>query len=462
MSDTHQKALEINLAQPLYGVLAEIGAGQEVARWFFRVGGAAGTIAKTISAYDMDFSDAIYGPATRYVSRERLEQMLVHEYGLLHERLADKRGGQTCFFAFADTVAARSFSRVEDTHGWMGIMFQTRPLGEPSRIVLHVRMLDRESVAQQEALGVLGVNFVHAALLSPTNPRALMDRLLDNLSSERVEVDVIDFSGPAFAGVDNRVMCLHLVQAGLSHAAMIDADGKVVQPAAVLYKKPILVVRGAFRPPTKTMLDLQERALAQFVQEPGVEGEDVVVLMEMTLKNLMRQGEIDPKEFLARADMLGSLGKTVLISNYGLYYRLAEYLFGFTQKPIGLGIGAPTLKELFDEKYYTDLPGGILASFGRLFENDLKVYVYPYREAKTGAIIDADNFLVAPHLRHLYAYLRENRFIEPIRGHNPDYLAYDADRVLSAIRQGDPAWEEMVPAPVAAIIRKGRFFTEEA
>jgi hypothetical protein len=460
MSDTHQKALDINLDPTKYGVFAEIGAGQEVARWFFRVGGASGTIAKTISAYDMTFSDVIYGPAKRYVSRERLEQMLGTEYRLLDERLSAKRGADTGFFAFADTVVARSFSRMDDTHGWMGIKFQAAPRAEPSQIVIHVRMLDRESVAQQEALGVLGVNFVHAALMLPGDPRALMGSLLDNLSAERVEVDMIEFTGPAYAGVDNRLMSLGLLQAGLTHAALIAADGRVVQPSAALYKKPILVVRGSFRPPTKTMLDLQERALAQFVQEPNVEGEEVVVLMEMTLRNLMHGGEIRHEEFLARADMLGALGKTVLISNYDLYYRLAEYLFGFTKKPIGLGMGVPTLKELFNEKYYADLPGGILASFGRLFENDLKVYVYPQRDAKTGAMIDADNLLVSPHLRHLYAYLRENRFIEPIRGFNPDYLGYDSQDVLADIRAGGWEWEEMVPQAVAEVIKQRKLWTD--
>ena len=319
MLDTHQKALQVNLDPGKYGVFAEIGAGQEVARWFFRVGGASGTVAKAISAYDMTFSDAIYGPSERYVSRQRLETMLAHEYSLLEERLAAKRGEGTRFFAFADTVAARSYSRVDDTHGWLGMRFQGVPREEPSQIIVHVRLLDRESVAQQEALGILGVNLVHGALNYPGDEGNLMVSLLDGLSTDRVEIDLIRFSGPAFPGVDNRLMALQLVQRGLTNAALIASNGEVVQPADVLYKKPILVLRGNFRPVTRTMVDMLDCALGQFVQEPSVEGDEVVVLMEMTLNNLLHGGAIDHGDFLARADILGALGKAVLISNYGLY-----------------------------------------------------------------------------------------------------------------------------------------------
>jgi hypothetical protein len=452
-ADTHQKALEINLDSEVYGVFAEIGAGQEVARWFFRVGGASGTIAKTISAYDMAFSDAIYGPCERYVSLQRLEMMLDHEYSLLVDRLATKRGGTTRFFAFADTVAARSFSRTDDTHGWMGIQYQAAPGAEPSRVIIHVRLLDREAVGQQEALGTLGVNLLHAGLGAAPGTDDLMDSLLDNLSTERVEVDMIRFSGPRFCGIDNRVMSLRLVQKGLTDAAMIAASCDVVQPADVLYRKPILVVRGSFRPLTRTMMDMVDCALAQFVQEPAVQGEDVVVLMEMTLKNLVHGGAIDPADFLARADILGEMGQTVLISNYGLYYRLAAYLFGFTKKTIGLAMGVPTLREIFDEKYYESLPGGILESFGRLFENDLRVYAYPQRDRKTNALINAGNLVVPPHLRHLYSYLYDNRFIESIRGYREELLPYYSNQVLARIEAGSGGWEEMVPEPVARIVK---------
>ena len=458
ITSTHQKALRINLDAAAYGTFAEIGAGQEVARWFFRVGGAAGTIAKTISAYDMTVSDAIYGPSDRYVSRHRLHTMLDHEYGLLEERLKEKRGAMTRFFVYADTVTARSFKHVDESHGWMGIRFQTEPLKESSQVLIHVRMLDKENLQQQEALGIMGVNVISGALYMHEDPSAFLKSLMDNLTTERVEVDMIKFSGPAFEHVDNRIMSLELVQHGLANAAMFTADGEVVQAAEILYKKPILVERGSFRPVTKLTIDMLECAQAQFIQEPPVQGEQIVVLMEMTLKNLTDSGVIDHKDFLDRVDLLGSLGKTVLISNYGEFYRLAAYLFRYTKKMIGLAMGVPTLKELFEEKYYTDLEGGILESFGRLFKNALKLYVYPYQDPVTGSVITAGNLRVAPNLRHLYAYLMENLCIQGLRDVNEACLPILSRDVLARVRKGDTSWEQMVPAQVAGLIKERKLF----
>ena len=461
--DTHQKALQVNLDPSKYGTFVEIGAGQEVARWFFRVGGAAGTIAKTMSAYDMTVSDAIYGPCERYVSRQRLTAMLEREYGLLIERLGQKRGANTRFFVFADTVAAKSYSRKDvEAHGWLGVRFQTEPLGEPSEIIIHARLLDPENVQEQEALGIIGVNLVHAALYLHGEPPALLDALLDNLTTERVEVDMVKLTGPAFKGVDNRVIALQLVQRGLTKAAMFLANGEVVQPADVLYKKSILVERGSFRPVTNTTLDMLQCATNLFVQEPKVQGEEVTVLMEMTLKNLIEGDRIDPKDFLDRVDILGALGKNVLISNYGEYHRLAAYLFRHTKKMIGIVMGVPTLREIFEEKYYADLEGGILESFGRLFKNDLKLYVYPLRDAKSGALISAGNLRVAPHLRHLYAYLLENRLIESLRDFDERCLPIFSRDVLARIRAADPAWEAMVPPAVAQMVKERKLFNHGA
>lgn len=451
---THQKALQINLDQTKYGTFAEIGAGQEVARWFFRVGGASGTIAKSISAYDMIISDAIYGHAERYVSRQRLTTMLDHEFSLLTERLAEKRGDTTKFFVFADTVAAQGYTRREDWHGWMGVRFQDDPRGEPSQIIMHVRMWDKENVQQQEALGILGVNLVYGALYHSDDVNVFLKSLLDDLTVDRVEVDMIKLSGPAFATVDNRLMTLRLVQDGLTNAAMFTANGEVVQAAEMLYKKPILVERGSFRPVTHVTLDMLNNAQAQFVQEPGVQGEDIVVLMEMTLKNLTDAGEINPQDFLDRVDILGTLGKGVLISNYGAYFRLASYLFRHTKKNIGLVMGVPSLREIFEEKYYADLEGGILESFGRLFKNELKLYVYPLRDPATGSIITARNLRVAPHLQHLYDYLIENNYIQPIRDYRPEYLPIFSPDVLAKLKTGDATWEKMVPTQVAQIIKE--------
>jgi hypothetical protein len=455
---THQKALQVNLDPSKYGTFAEIGAGQEVARWFFRVGGAAGTIAKTISAYDMTVSDAIYGHSERYVSRQRLETMLEHEFGLLLARLGEKRGATTRFFVFADTVVARSFSRRDDAHGWLGIRFQTEPGAEPSQIIVHIRLWDKENLQEQEALGIVGVNLVFGALYLQDDPATLIDSLVDNAGSDRIEVDMIQFSGPAFAQVDNRLMALKLVQGGLTNAALFTSDGEVIQPADAFYKKCILVERGSFRPVTKVTLDMLRCAQATFVQEPNVQGEEVLTLMEMTLKNLTEGDKIDHRDFLERVDILASMGKTVLISNLGEYHRLAAYFFRYTKKMIGLAMGVPTLKEIFDEKYYADLAGGILESFGRMFKNDLKLYVYPLLDAKTGSLINAANLRVAPNLRHLHAYLIENRFIEALRDYDEKALSIFSRDVLQKIRSGDPSWDEMVPAEVAQRIRERKLF----
>lgn len=454
--DAHEKALRVNLDKTVYGTFAEIGAGQEVARWFFRVGGAAGTIAKAMSAYDMTFSDAIYGTCDRYVSQQRLQTMLEREYGLLEERLNGQRGSTTRFFVFADTVVASSYTRKHDPHGWLGVRFQDRPGNAPSEIIIHVRLLDPENVQQQEALGVLGVNLVHGGLNWFEQPEWVIMGLLDNLSHDRVEVDLIRFSGPAFERVDNRLMSLKLVQHGLSMAAMFTATGDVVQPSEVLYKRPILVERGSFRPATRVTLDMDRTSLASFVQLPGVEPDKVIRLMEMTLKNLSTGDTIDHQDFLDRADILGALGKTVLISNYAEYHRLAHYLFQFTQRPIGIVMGVPTLRAVFDEQYYGDLQGGILEAFGRLFRNELRLLVYPELESNTGSITSATNLRVAPHLRHLHAFLVENRMIEGLREYDPECLSIKSRDVLRLIQAGDPAWEPMVPAAVATMIKERR------
>lgn len=451
--DTHQKALQINLDPHKYGVFAEIGAGQEVARWFFRVGGASGTIAKSMSAYDMTVSDAIYGQTARYVSKQRLLAMLEREYELLVERLAAKRGDSTKFFVFADTVAAKSFSRNDETHGWMGIRFQPEPGAPPSDVIMHVRMWDRENFQQAEALGILGVNLTHAALYHSDNVNTIIEALLDRLSIERIEVDFLDFEGPAFRNVDNRLISLQLVERGLTNAAMFTPDGEIVQPAEFLYKRPILVERGSFRPPTKMTEDMIRYAQAQFVQEPNVAGRDVLVALEMTLKNLNVEGKIDHRDFLDRADLLATFGHPVLITNYGEFFRLAAYLFRYTKLPIGIVMGVPTLKEFFEEKYYASLEGGILESFGRMFKNDLRLYVHPLKDPQSGAIITAGNLRVAPHLQHLYDYLIENHFIQPMRDVDTSHMGIFSREVLRQIQAGEAGWEDSVPAQVAEMIK---------
>src|SRR5437762_5745107 len=348
-----EKALQINLDPAKYGTFAEIGAGQEVARRFFRIGGAAGTIAKTMSAYDMTFSDAIYGPADRYVSRVRLQTMLDHEFNLLIERLDTKFGAEKTFFVFADTVAARSFKQRSESHGWLGMRFQSEPRAQPSQIIIHVRLLDQTNVEQQEALGVIGVNLLYGAFYH-RQPEKLISSLHENLDSGRIEVAMIKFSGPVFHSVDNRLMSLQLVSQGLTNAVMFKADGETVQPAEVFYKKAILVERGNFRPVTHATNDMLDGACRVSMKHCDCSEDAVVVLMEMTLENLLADGQVDHADFLARADMLRALGPTVLISKFGEYYRLAGYLFRCTNRAIGLVMGVPSLMEIFNERYYTN------------------------------------------------------------------------------------------------------------
>jgi len=454
---TDEKALHINLDPAKYGTFAEIGAGQEVARRFFRVGGAAGTIAKTMSAYDMTFSDAIYGPAQRYVSRVRLQTMLDHEYNLLIERLDRKFGGEKTFFVFGDTVSARSFKERNESHGWLGLRFQSQPRGQPSQIIIHVRLLDEANVDQQEALGVIGVNLLHGAFYS-RQPEKLISFLQENLPTGRIEVDMINFSGPVFQNVDNRLMSLQLVSQSLTDAVMFTADGETVQPAEVFHKKAILVERGSFRPVTYATNDMLDGARRIFLTQCDRSEDEVVVLMEMTLENLLADGQVDHADFLARVDILRALGRTVLISKFGAYYRLAGYLFRYTDRAIGLVMGVPSLIEIFDEKYYANLEGGILEALGRMFKGGLKLYVYPMVDNATGRIMTATQVKVAPNLRSLFHYLIDNQYVQEITEYHPEYLRIHPPDVLAKLQSGDSRWEQMVPPEVAHIIRKREFF----
>ena len=480
---TNRKALLINLDLEKYGTLAEIGAGQEVARYFFQAGGAAGTIAKSISAYDMKFSDDIYGKSARYVSRERLTLMLDHEYNLLVERLSETRGATSTFFVFADTVSAKNFRGTNECHGWMGFRFQRHPFAEPSDICIHVRMWDRENVLQQQALGIAGINLIYGGFFYKDEPEIFIRSLIDNLSTERIEVDMIRFSGPDFTTVDNRLMSLLLVQYGLTNAVMFGPNHDVIQPSELLYKKAILVERGSFRPVTNVNMDMLDCALAQFVQEPALKEVQVEVFLEITMHNLLSSGGLDHLDFLARVDSISALGHNVLISNYSEYYRLTSYFRRYTKEMIGVALGINNLLEIFNEKYYEALEGGILESFGRLFRNAVKLYVYPMRQSAydyytrvhseetqaetvstlnhTSAkmvLIKANNLQVPSNLSNLYLHLVENDYIECIKGFDPSILDIFSRDILKKIAAQDPTWEKMVPPEVAALIKARKLY----
>jgi hypothetical protein len=460
VSGASDKALKINIDAARYGTFAEIGAGQEVARWFFHVGGAAGTVAKTMSAYDMAVSDAVYGTAQRYVSRQRLQSMLDHEWSLLIERLDSTRGAGTSFFVFADTVTARSFSRKEEGHGWLGIRFQQQPRSKPSEIIIHARMWDQENARQQETLGILGVNLIHGAFYHHGRPADLIGSLMDGLTRDRMEVDMIKLAGPAFDGTDNRLMSLQLVEQRLTNAALFAPDGEVLEPAELLHHAPVLIERGSFRPITRVALDMLEQSLARMRSEPDMGGREPVVLMEMTLRNLMATGErVEHADFLSRVDTLAALGRTVMVSNYSRFHNVTTYLRRYTREPIGMALGVPTLAQIFDGKYYADLEGGILEALGRLLGGGpVRLYIYPSRDRHDGAETTAESFSVAPELAHLYAHLLSNGFLRSLPASAGLDLTVTPHDVLARMAEGDPSWEASVPADVARVIKERRLF----
>lgn len=455
---TKQKALAINLDPSIYGSFAEIGAGQDVAANFFKAGASSGTIAKTMSAYDMIFSDAIYGAqkGKRYVTESRLISMLDREYGLLIERLAEQRSNTTTFFAFSDTVSALNYHKTNDGHGWMGVRFQLEPNGQFNDVVLHFKLLDNDNNLQQQAVGTLGVNLIYACFNYHTIPPVFLLSLMDDLSTDRIQIDMIRFEGPNFTKVDNRLMSLHLVKYGFSDAAVFGPDGKNLQPTEVLYKKHIVVIRGRFRPIINVHLDMLNTGVKQFMQEGDVDKDNIVVISELTLQALKERdadpnAEIDEKDFLDRVDILCSLGQTVLISNFHEYYKLVAYLSKITKLKMGVILGYPNLEYIFSEEHYQDLQGGILESFATLFSRKVKLFIYP--TFRNGIIWNCLRFSPPAHLVDLYRYLIANNKIEDIRHYNENNLHVETDKVLNMIKQGEGGWEEYVPAEVATMIK---------
>lgn len=460
---TKQKALAINLNPEIYGSFAEIGAGQDVAANFFKAGASSGTIAKTMSAYDMTFSDAIYGvqQVRRYVSEARLISMLDHEYGLLIERLAAQRGDKTTFFAFSDTVSALNYNKTNDGHGWMGVRFQLEPNGAYNDVVLHVKLLDNDNNLQQQAVGILGVNLMYACFYYHEIPPVFLLSLMDNLSRDRIQIDMIRFEGPDFTKVDNRLMSLHLVKYGFSDAALFGPDGKNQQPTEALYKKHIMVIRGRFRPVINVHVDMLKTGIEEFLLEPDVDKRNVVVITELTLKSLIDRdadpnSEIDEKDFLDRVDILCSLGQTVLISNFHEYYKLIAYLSKITKLKLGVVLGFPNLEYIFSEEHYKDLEGGILESFAALFSRKVKLFIYP--TLREGIIWNCEKFAPPPHLIDLFQYLIANNKIEDIKHYNENNLHVETDSVLQLIKEDVPGWEDYVPAEVASIIKERQLF----
>ncbi|WP_304136732.1 TonB-dependent receptor [Mesonia mobilis] len=454
------KALRINLNENIYGTFAEIGAGQETVRNFFRAGAASGTIAKTMSAYDKDFSDAIYGieDDKRYVTEARLKKMLSHEMRLMEERMDRKKHPKKLFFTYANTVATIDFAKKYKGHGWVGIRYQVRPDEDYNEISLHIRFKENDARLQQNTLGILGVNLIYGAYYKYDNPKKLLRYLYDHIDKDQLEIDTINFSGPRFENVDNRLMSLQLVKNGMTEAVMFSPDGNNVLPARILYKKNVLALRGSFRPVTKVNMDIYRNSMELFKQESRVEEENTVCVFEITLSNLRSEGEIDEKDFMARAKLLCALGQTVMISNFQEYYKVVEYFSRYTKERMGLAMGVNNLVDIFDEKYYRHLSGGILEAFGKLFFKDLKVYLYPLKDKKTGEITDSDNLKVHPRMKELYKFFKYNGKVVDIQDYDPTIMDIFSREVLQMITEGEDGWEEMLPPETAEMIKSQNLF----
>ncbi len=442
--NTEEKALAINLDAAKYGTFAEIGAGQEVANWFFRTSGTAGTVAKAMSAYDMTFSDAIYGECSRYVSRARLIQMLEHEYRTLVERLSEPRGTESTFFVFANTVRAMPYRGGGECHGWLGVRLQLAPLSEPHDILIHVRMLDSANVEQMQALGVVGVNLIYAAFFYRDNLELLTQSLLDDLNHSRIEIDMLKFDGPGFEHIDNRLCALQLVESRLTEAAVFKPDGEVCQPAEVFYKRPLLLLRGAFHPVTRVHLDMLDAARPRFTEELE-EDSSYIEVMECTMDNLLTEGDVDKEEFLQRANVMQALGKTVLISHFAEFYRLTTYLSRYTKSATGIVLGAGLMQEIFEDKWYERLQGGTLEALGKLFMPHVKLFAYPRRTHAEAPLVTAETLQIPEHLQGIYHYLQERQHIIPVDSGVPDLLPYSPEEIRQIKNEDESRWKSLVP-----------------
>ena len=456
--ETEQKALEINLDDRIYGTFAEIGAGQEVARHFFQVGAAAGTIAKTMSAYDKVYSDKIYGTEAsgRYVCEARLYKMLDHEYNLMQVRLQNERPEST-FFVFADTIAAVNYTRTIKGDGWLGVRFQLDPGGEPNDIVLHVKMLDRDNQLQQQAIGILGVNLIYACYRYNNKPEVMLQSLMDSLHG-RVKIDMIRITGPDFEELDNRLLALYLVKHKLTDVAMFGPDGKNIHASEFLYRKHVMMVRGSFRPATLVNLDMLRSSFNHFRNEEDVEANRSYLLTEITLGNLTSDGELDEADFLDRADLLNELGQTVVISNCEEYSKMNKYLSDFKIQKLGIVIGVRELLELISEKFYQNMDGQLLSAFGELFSRNVKLYVYPALQEGSEELITAENVPIPEGVKFLYRHLLDSGQIVDVQGFNADILHIFSKQVLDMLRTGDDDWEVMVPSKVASLIKQKCLF----
>jgi hypothetical protein len=457
----HRKALEINLDPTIFGSFAEIGGGQEVARNFFQAGGASGTIAKTISAYDKTYSDAIYSKheiSKRYVSRERLEQMLAFEYDELLSFLDQSRRPGTRFFAFANTVSTLNYKKDNISHGWLGLRFQLRENAEPNQVIIHVRLRENDNLLQQNTLGVLGVNLIYACFYLWERPNSFLQSLLDNLSTDRVEITMVNMSGAELSYVDNRLLAVQLVKNDMTNAIMFDRYGEVQEPDDMLYKKNALVFRGSFRPVNYVSIDMLKTSFCLFKKDEDYDKHNTIPICEITLNNLLSEGDFDEKDFLNRVDLLNEMGQNVMVSNFREFYKLVDFMTQFRVIKVRLVIGIQTFSKVLNEKYYTHLKGGILEALGQLFPRNVKIYIYPVLDETNGELIRIKDLCVQPSVCHLLNHLIDNRLILDVPNVNKKHLSINPTEIPDLIRHHAENWETMVPVFIAKRIKERNLF----
>ncbi len=457
--DPNQKAFEINLDNSIYGTFAEIGAGQEVARYFFRAGGAAGTIAKSMSAYDMTVSDDIYGRSGRYVSQERLETMLKYEFNQLDERLTSKRGEDSRFFAFADTVAAKSYKSTSECHGWMGVRFQHEVGSEPSEIIIHVRMLDQVNLQQQEALGILGTNLLYSCYRFRDDRVTFVKSLMDNITTDRIQIDTIQVSGPGFSHQDHRLWPLELVKRGYTDSVLFGTNGRVLSAKDTLYKKNILISRGSYRPPTHFNLDMLAKGQKAFCEKLDEgERESLLILPEISMSKLKERGQVISEDFLARIDLLNKLGYMCFVSSFATYGELSFYLNTYTNKRVAFVMGYYNLQEVFNHEKYENRPGGIFGGIGALFGHRTDVFVYPAMSDDGKQVLTSKDADVIKDIKPLINYLSHIKRIEDIKDYDRNHFSIWSRVVLKMIQNKEEGWESMVPDIVAKAVKEECLF----
>tara|TARA_B100001113_G_C21044874_1_gene594054 strand:+ start:10 stop:1167 length:1158 start_codon:yes stop_codon:yes gene_type:complete len=382
--------------------------------------------------------------------------MLKHEIKLLESRVPRKKNPEKMFFSFANTVATIDFAKKYKGHGWMGIKFQTDSSQKYSEIQMHIRFHLNDAKSQQEVLGIMGVNLIYGAYYKHNKPRSLIKYLYDHIDPKSIEIDTINFSGPLFKKVDNRLLSLDLIKNNMTQAVMFGPDGKNILPAAELYKKNILTIRGSFRPVTKVNEDMYEKSLSLILKKRGFNKKNTSSIFEITLSNLVSDGQVNEQDFLDRAKLLCSMGKTVMITNFQEYYKLSEYFNKYTDKKIVLTMGVDNLIQVFEENYYSDLKGGILEAFGNLFSKNVTVLLYPMK--KNGKLINSNNLQVDIKMKNLYKFFKDSEKILDIKDYNKKLLKIFSWKVLEKIKNGDDDWENDIPINVSKLIKKKKLF----